>query len=327
MRLIILCAFVAWLTGCRQQSVVTIERLNDGLDTVLTPGASIEILADSFLWSEGPLWLESRQALLFSDVPRNTIYQWTRGGGVSQYLTPSGYTLPEDGSGAEGSNGLLLSPEGKLVLCQHGDRRMAVMDADLDRPAPVFTTLADAFYGKRFNSPNDAVYRTTGGLYFTDPPYGFVNDDNDSLKQLPFNGVYLLASKNTPTLLIDSLTRPNGIALLNNEQTLLVANSDPQKSRWYAYDIHGVDSLVNGRVFFDATRYAQSEPGLPDGLKVNRKGIIFATGPGGVWIFTPAGEVLGRIRITVPAANCAFGNNEKELFITADNYLIRVSLL
>lgn len=307
-----------------KEKVGFVEAIDPELKNSVSTETAVEILAEGFLWSEGPLWVEQEKMLLFSDVPKNTIHKWTEAKGLETYLTPSGYTLPEEGSGGEGSNALLLNANGQLVICQHGDRRMAVMNASLQKPTSHFTTLVDRLGRKKFNSPNDAAYHRNGNLYFTDPPYGFAKDDEDPLKELPFNGVYQLTSSGALTLLIDSLTRPNGIIVLD-DSTLLIANSDKMKTRWYAYTVKG-DSVHTGRIFYDATAEAQAEKGLPDGLKISSKGIIYATGPGGVWIFDRSGKVLGKIKTTVASANCALDANEKYLYITATNYLLRVAL-
>src|SRR5690606_5944487 len=216
-----------------ENKIGSIERLDAELDNILDQNTPIEILADSFTWSEGPVWIEEHNMLLFSDVPKNTIYKWTEANGLETYLTPAGFT----GDGvAEGSNGLLLNEAGQLVICQHGDRRMAYMDAPLDNPAPNFITLADRYEGKRLNSPNDAAYYN-GELYFTDPPYGLPKQDGDPAKEMPFQGVYKIKKDGTVVLLIDSLTRPNGIAFTPAGR-MIVANSDGQKARWYTYTLN-----------------------------------------------------------------------------------------
>lgn len=301
----------------------SIERLDTALDQLIDSSAQIEVLAEGYEWSEGPVWVESEKMLLFSDVPTNTVYKWSEDGGARVYLKPSGYTGENaSNSREEGSNGLALTQEGRLVLCQHGDRRLALMDAPLNAPAPVFTTLAGEYEGKKFNSPNDVAIRNNGDYFFTDPPYGLPQDVN---QEIPFQGVYKV-SNGTVTLLVDSLTRPNGIALMPGEKTLIIANSDKARARWYAYDLADGDSLANGRIFHDATAATASEPGLPDGLKIDRQGNVFATGPGGVWIFDRSGKVLGKIKLPVATANCAFSADEKTLYITADNYLLRLNM-
>jgi gluconolactonase len=208
------------------------------------------------------------------------------------------------------------------VLCQHGDRRLATLDAPLNAPKSVFETLADRYDGKKFNSPNDVAIRKNGDYFFTDPPYGM---PENLQQETPFQGVYKL-SKGTVTLLVDSLTRPNGIAFSPDEKTIVIANSDSEKARWYAYDLTENDSVINGRIFYDATEAAKSEAGSPDGLKIDKQGNVFATGPGGIWIFNKDAKLLGKIKIPVPTANCAFSPDEKTLYITADQYLVRLKM-
>lgn len=303
-----------------------IEKFDSRLDALIDAEARIEVLAEGFDWIEGPLWVESHQMLLFSNIPSNSIYKWTQRRGAELYLQPSGYTGDLPRGGETGSNGLLLHPDGHLVLCQHGDRRMAKMAAPLDAPKAEFVTLADEYMGKKFNSPNDAVFKSNGDLYFTDPPYGLEKNVNDPLKESPYQGVYKVSGTGEVTLLLDSLTRPNGIALLPNEKTIIIANSDPGKPYWYAYDLDTEGIPVSGRIFYDATAASKTAPGMPDGLKVDRKGNVFATGPGGVWIFSRQGKALGRIKINQLASNCALANQDKTLFITADNYLLKLDL-
>ena len=303
-------------------TIGSIERLDPRMDQIIPKEATIEILAEGFLWSEGPVWVDELNSLLFSDVPDNKIYQWNEETGNSIYLQPAGYTGIEPNSDKEGSNGLILDQDGNLLICQHGDRRIASLSS-LKNPEPTFSTVINRFDGKRFNSPNDLVLSSSGDLYFTDPPYGLNKQDADSLKELPYNGVYKLNSDGEVQLLIDSLTRPNGIALSPDEKILYVANSDPEKAIWAAYEI--IDSgLENGRVLFDATDKVKERKGLPDGLKVNKEGILFATGPGGVLVLTPDGEHLGTILTESATANCAFGPNEDILYMTTHQYLTRI---
>lgn len=305
------------------KTIGSVERIDTSLDDLIDPSATLEVLSEGYEWSEGPVWVDSEKMLLFSDVPMNTVYKWTEENGTEVYLKPSGYTGESSSNSAEeGSNGLALDGKGKLVLCQHGDRRLAAMDAPLNAPQAIFTTLADQYDGKKFNSPNDVAIRRNGDYFFTDPPYGLPKNLN---QEIPFQGVYKL-SEGTVTLLVDSLTRPNGLAFSPDEKTLVIANSDPAKAIWYAFELTPDDSLVNGRIFYDATAAAKTEPGLPDGLKIDRQGNIFATGPGGVWIFNKDGKLLGKIKVPVPTANCAFSADEKTLFLTADNYLLRLKM-
>jgi gluconolactonase len=306
-------------------SIGYVERLDPALDQIISSDASIEIIAEGFEWSEGPLWLAEQKTLLFSDVPKNIAYQWNEAKGLDTYLTPSGYTSAEPKDGESGSNGLILDDEGNLILCQHGDRRLAKMNASLDNPSSEFTTIANTYNNKRFNSPNDAVLYQHH-IYFTDPPYGLKKQDNDPKKELPFQGVYQVAANGNVTLIIDSLSRPNGLAFFPNQKTLLVANSDKQKARWYRFDFNEQDSITHASVFYDATNEAQLEKGLPDGLKIDRHGNVYATGPGGVWIFNATGKLLGKIKISEATSNCALADDDKTLYITADRYVLRVKL-
>lgn len=301
-----------------------IEVIDSALSSILDTNASIEIIAEGHEWTEGPVWVEFEKKLLYSDIPQNRIFEWTEEKGSALYLKKSGYTGSVARGGELGSNGLLLDKKGKLVLCQHGDRRIAQMDAEVIGPESRFITLADRYNGKRFNSPNDACFRSNGDLFFTDPPYGLEGYVDDPSKEIPFQGVYKV-SDGKVQLLTDSITRPNGIALLNNEKTLLVANSDPDKAKWYLYDLGNADSLINQRLLFDASAYiTPTSKGLPDGLKVDARGNIFATGPGGVYIFNAAGKLLGRLLIPEACSNVALTDDEKTLFITADMYVLRV---
>ncbi|MEX2594038.1 MAG: SMP-30/gluconolactonase/LRE family protein [Anditalea sp.] len=319
------------LLGCgdqveKESVTAEIERNDPRLDGIISKDAQVEVLAEGFDWTEGPLWIEGHQMLLFSDIPPNSIYKWTEGKGVELYLEPSGYTQEPSRGGEVGSNGLLLDSNGQLVLCQHGDRRIARMQASLGQPKPDYITIVEDYQGKKLNSPNDAVYKENGDLYFTDPPYGLEENVKDPLKEIPYQGVYKVSADGQVTLLLDSLTRPNGIAFLPGEETLIIANSDPDKPFWYAYDLDGKGELVNGRVFYDATAASKIDKGMPDGLKVDSQGNVFATGPGGIWIFSRGGEVLGRIKINQLTSNCALAHQETALFITADNFLLKMDL-
>jgi gluconolactonase len=316
------------LSGCATKEVKTIgsiERLDPAIDNLVSSTASIEILAEGYDWSEGPVWVAKENMLLFSDVPKNTIYKWTEKNGAEVYLTPSGFTGESTTSREPGSNGLIIHND-SLILCQHGNRQMAKMNASLADPKPEFITLANTYNGKRFSSPNDAVYRSNGDLFFTDPPYGLPKQSDDPEKEQPHNGVYKVTPAGVVSLLVDSLTRPNGIILMPGEKKIIVANSDPAKAIWYEFEINEKDSLTNARIFYNATPHLKTDNGLPDGLKADSMGNIFASGPGGIWIFDSSGKVLGRLRIPALAANCALSPDEKTLYITADMYLLRVKM-
>jgi gluconolactonase len=307
------------------RTIGAIERLDPEFDALVETETKPEILAEGFEWSEGPLWIEEQKMLLFSDVPTNIVYKWTEENGKETYLTPSGRTGSLPYGNEPGSNGLTLTNDGKLVLCQHGDRRVALMDAPLTAPAAKFTSIVDNFQGKKLNSPNDAILDSKGDIFFTDPPYGLPQKEKDPTREIPFHGVFK-ATGGVAKLIVDTVSRPNGIALFPGEKRLLVANSDPEKPVWYSFDISEDGSASNAAIFYDASEAAKTEKGLPDGLKIDKQGNVYATGPGGVWVFNQDGKVLGRIKIPELTSNCALSPDEKTLFVTADMYLVRVKL-
>jgi gluconolactonase len=299
----------------------TIERIDKALEALLPDDAVIELVVDKkFEWSEGPVWDKDHKRVLFSDIPRNMIWEWSAEGGLKEFLKPSGYTGTEKFTGREpGSNGLAFSKSGELHMCMHGDRRLAKWVGGK------FVTLADKYDGKRLNSPNDLVFMSNGDIYFTDPPYGLPLIEKDPAKELDFQGVYRYSAKGELTLLTKEMTRPNGLALSPDEKTLYVANSDPDKSVWMAFPVKRDGTLGDGKVFFDSTQAVKDKkPGLPDGMKVSQDGTIWATGPGGVYVFSAAGKHLGTLATGVPTANCGFGDDGSTLYITADKSLVRV---
>lgn len=300
-----------------------IERLDPALDQLLAPYAVIEKLAAGFKWAEGPVWVKRGNYLLFSDVPNNVVFKWEPGVGTRVFLDPSGYL----GSSAElkggGSNGLTVDRNGRLVLCQHGERQVARLEKD-----GKFTPLARYYQLRRFNSPNDLAYKSNGDLYFTDPTYGLPKGANDPARELNVSGVYRVTPKGEVTLLTAELTFPNGVAFSPDEKTLYVAVSDPKHPVIMAYDVESDGRLSNGHEFFDAAPLTEGRKGLPDGLKVDRGGNLWATGPGGVLIISPDGRHLGTINTGEPTANCAFGGKDgSTLYITANMVLCRVQTL
>ncbi len=304
----------------------SIERIDTALDVIIDSNAKAEVIAEGFQWCEGPLWVEKHNMLLFSDVPRDTVYKWTEEKGKEVYLTPSGYTDTIPRGGEMGSNGLLLDAKGNLVLCQCGNRQMAKMDAPLDKPAPNYISLAGRYNNKRFNSPNDATYNSTGELFFTDPPYGLeTQSDNDPKKEIAWNGVYKVKTNGEVVLLVDSISRPNGIAFLPGEKQLIIACSDPEKPNWYIYDVAG-DTLINGKIFYSTLHEKEGLKGLPDGLKIDSKGTVFATGPGGIWIFNSEAKLLGKIKLDESASNVALSADEKTIYVTNDMQVLRIKL-
>ncbi|MDZ4852253.1 MAG: SMP-30/gluconolactonase/LRE family protein [Pirellulaceae bacterium] len=306
----------------QSNSLGQIDVYDPAMEQLIDREAKIEILADGFTWTEGPVWIGSATDghLLFSDIPRNTIFQWKQGEGVSLFMNPSGYTGVTYYGHEPGSNGLLLDADGNLVMCEHGDRRVSVLT-----PKGGKRTLADNYQGKRLNSPNDAVLKSNGDLYFTDPPYGLPMRENDPRRELDHFGVYRISRKSGDvTLITKQLQRPNGIAFSPDEKTLYVAQSDPKQAIWMAFDIQADGSVGEGRVLHDVTSLVGKEPGLPDGMSVDQKGNLWASGPGGIFVISPQGKPLGRITTGQRTSNCCFGEDGTTLFLTVDMYLCRV---
>jgi gluconolactonase len=298
-----------------------IVRLDKGLDALIAPGTKIELLASGFEWSEGPLWIEDAGGgyLLFSDIPRNSVMKWKEGAGVSVFMKPSGYTGVADYGREPGSNGLALDLHGRIIFCEHGDRRVSLLETNGGK-----RTLVDSFKGKRLNSPNDAVVRSNGDIYFTDPPYGLPKRYEDPRRELDFCGVYRLSSSGRLFLLTKEMTRPNGIAFSPDESVLYVAQSDPENPIIKAFPVKRNGAIGRAKVLYDFKDVVRKYPGLPDGLKVDKHGNLFATGPGGVYVITPEGKLLGRIHTGKATANCAWGDDGSVLYITADDSLCRV---
>lgn len=300
-----------------------VERHDGAMDELIAPGTEMEKLAEGFNWSEGPTWLHRHKKVVFSDVPENVIYEWSEKDGLRVFLKPSGYT----GSGLDfreqGSNGLTTDRAGNLVICQHGDRRISRYE-----PRSGFNPIA-SFYGlRKFNSPNDLVFDSRGNLYFTDPPYGLHGLNQSPLKELLFNGVYLRRPNGEVVLLTDKMSFPNGIALSPDEKTLYVNQSDSAKPVVMAFPVQPDGSIGEGHVFFDAAPLvAKGLKGMPDGLKVDVKGNLWATGPGGVLILSPAGRLMGILKTGEATGNCCWGDDGATLYITADMYLLRIRTL
>jgi gluconolactonase len=316
---------VVVLVGNNPKTLGTIERLDPAIDKLIPKDAKLEILASGFIWTEGPVWIKDNGGFLaFSDIPNNVVNKWD-GKQITEYVKPSGYTgqKPRGGKAGDepGSNGLMLDAQGRLTLCEHGDRRVTRIEKNGKK-----TVLADKYMGKRLNSPNDLVYHSNGDLYFTDPPYGLEENFKDPARELDFCGIYRVKKDGTLTLLTKGMTAPNGITLSPDEKTLYVANSDPEKAVWMAFPVKSDGTLGSGKVFFDATKWVGKKKGLPDGMKVDQAGNLFATGPGGVLVFTPAGKHLGTIATGVNTANCAFGEDGMTLFVAADHDICRIRL-
>ncbi|MBI1249093.1 SMP-30/gluconolactonase/LRE family protein [bacterium] len=298
-----------------KKTIGEIERLDPAFDQLVPKDAQIEVLADGFEWSEGPVWVPEGY-LLFSDIPNNRIVKYTPGKGTDVYMQPAGYTGKPKFEGMEpGTNGLAISPEGHLTMCCHGDRNITQM---IDGERKV---LVSHYKGKRLNSPNDLVFDSNGNLYFTDPPYGLPGGLEGKEAELDFCGVYRLSKDGKLTLMTKECPRPNGIALSPDEKTLYVADSGA--CHWKAFPIKNDGTLGESKLFYDASKWKGKRPGSSDGLKVDTNGNLWATGPGGVLVFTPEGKLLGRLSTGERTANCAFGP-DGTIYLTADMYLCRV---
>ena len=296
--------------------VGNIVRLDPAFDALVPTHAQIEKLAGGFTFIEGPLW-RPFGALWFSDVVGNVVRQWTPDGKVIEILRPGGYdgnSLPA--GGYNGPNGSTAGEHGSSVLCQHGNRRIVRVDRQMK-----ITTIVDNFQGKKLNAPNDVVYRSDGSMFFSDPPYGLPLGDDDPMKELPFNAIFKFKDGKLDPIITD-MTRPNGLAFSPDEKILYVANSDENHRVWNRYDVNPDGTVRNGSIFADVTRH--EDAGLPDGMKLDAHGNIFATGPGGVWVFTPEGKHLGTIKTPEQPANCAWGDDWRSLYITAYTGLYRV---
>lgn len=322
-------SLIALLLACSSVAAQTpstlgrIERLAPALDDAVPKDAAIEVLAGGFTWTEGPVWVddESEGYLLFSDIPRNSIFRWSKSRGVDLFMRPSGYTGVSYYGLEPGSNGLTLDPKGRLTACEHGDRRISVLTRGGGK-----RTLVDSYQGRRLNSPNDLVFDSAGSIFFTDPPYGLPERASDPRRELDFCGVYRLDPDGSLTLLTKKLARPNGIGLSPDEKLLYVAQSDPENPIWMSFPIKDDKTLGEGKVLLDGKKYMAEFPGLPDGLAVAADGTIFGSGPGGVYVITPAGKLIGRLITGGRTSNCAFDSSGKTLYITADSYLCRVKM-
>lgn len=318
------------LTAAQAEDWSLVVRLNPAVDDIIPADARVEKLADGFGFLEGPVWVRKGGYLLFSDIPANVINKWSPGDGkVSVFLPYSGFTgADSSGVGMQlnnghalvtllGSNAVTLDPHGRVVYCAHGDHQVVRLEADGKR-----TVLASQYEGKRLNSPNDLVYKSDGSLYFTDPPAGFRDGDKDPKKELPFNGVYLLKDGKLQ-LLTKDMTLPNGLAFTPDEKSLYV--NDSVKKTITRFDVQLDGTLANPQLFIDMS--ADKAPGVPDGMKVDQKGNVYCTGPGGFWIMSPEGKHLATVLTSELPANLAFGEADGgTLFLTARTGLYRIRL-
>jgi len=317
----LLAGLAAWAAPAKGEptGVATIIRHDPRFDQLVPKGAMLEMIADGFTWVEGPVWDRKEQALLFSDIPANAVFKWKEGEGAKPFLAPSGYTGTVPFTGKEpGSNGLTFDANGRLVLCKHGDRQIARLEAN-----GTFTVLADRYDGHRINSPNDLVIKSTGEIYFTDPPFGLPKAFDDTGKA-PIQGVYRVSRDGNVTLLIKDLKAPNGIAFSPDEKALYVSDVDPTRSAWWVYDVKPDGTVTNGRIFFDATRWRKDPFFGPDGFKIDKQGNLFGARPGGISVFAPDGTHLGDIETGKPTSNLNWGEDGSVLYITGGSSIYRL---
>ncbi len=294
------------------------DRVSEKFDSLVPMDATIEKLAGGFAFTEGPVWDRRNNQLYFSDLRSNAIHTWSDAEGLNTFLQP--VFAGDVGHESVGSNGLTIDEEGRLLLMEHGSRVVSRIEADGSR-----TVLADRYGDGRLNSPNDSVWHSSGWLYFTDPPYGLAQQEQDPSRELKFNGIYRVYPDTGEVQLLErNQSRPNGIALSLDESTLYVANSDGNNKVWYAYDVAYDGQISNRRVFFDVND--QDATGAADGMKIDESGNIFATGPGGVWVFDPEGNHLGTIKPPEVPANVAWGDDGSTLYMTARTGLYRIRL-
>ena len=325
----LLLAVFASAAAAQQKGAVA--RLDPRLDDIVDQAATVEKVAGDFGFSEGPVWVRKGGFLIFSDIPANVIHKWNPADGkVSVFADKSGFTGADaSGVGGEqtnakgqpiyliGSNGVTVDPQGRVTFNAMGDRQVVRIEADGRR-----TVLASHFEGKRLNSTNDLVYKRNGSLYFTDPPSGLRRRNDDPKKELPFNGVYLLKGGKLQ-LLAKDLANPNGIALSPDEKILYVNSSADRKI--FRFDVQPDDTVTGGRLLVDMS--AEKEPGVPDGMKVDEKGNLYSTGPGGIWVMSPQGAHLGTLVFPEQPANLAFGDADgRMLYVTARSGLYRIRL-
>ena len=299
------------------------RRFDPRFDAIVAPDAKLERVAGGFAWVEGPVWRRASGSLLFSDVVADAIHEWRPGSPVAVFLRPAGYSGPAPFPGREpGSNGLALDAEDRLLLCQHGDRRIVRLEADGRR-----TLLADRFEGKRLNSPNDLVVRPNGDVWFTDPPWGLPRAFDDPGKELAWSGVYRLRPDGGLVLATRQLRAPNGLGFSPAGDLLYVSESDPGNPSWLAFPVNGDGTLGASRTFADGREFAKHARGVPDGLDVDAQGNVFAAGPGGIHVFASDGTLLGSLWTGVATSNSAFGGDGSDLYVTASDAVYRIRLL
>ncbi|HVU15961.1 MAG TPA: SMP-30/gluconolactonase/LRE family protein [Candidatus Didemnitutus sp.] len=304
-------------------TIGTIDRADPALDALLAPDAHMEKVAEGFMWTEGPVWVPAQHRLLFSDVPANRSFTWSDDAGLGVFLAPSGYSGPADGQPHQGSNGMTLDAKGNIVICQHGDRRVVRLEGNF-----LFHTIADRFEGKRFSSPNDVRVDSAGVTYITDPPYGLQGPTQK--QEIPYSGVFRVATDGKVTLLSKELGMPNGIALSLDEKTLYISNSEENRPVVIAIPLNPDGTAGKERVFFDATslQAKYKRKGAFDGMTFDAKGNLWVSGLGGIIIVSPEGKHLGTLLPGTATANCTFGGADgRTLFIAAGGALVKIQTL
>lgn len=282
--------------------------------TLLNLDAEIEVLAKGFEWAEGPVWDSHNNRLLFADIPNNVIHAYSDQSGLTTFLSPSGR-----------SNGMLINESGKLVMMQTEARAVSQLTTALNDTQHNVKPLVSHYRGKRLNSPNDVALHKNGSLFFTDPPYGLPKRMEDPAKELDFQGVYRLNVDGSLDVLDKTLTYPNGIAISPKQDKLYVSVSDKSAPAWYQYSLDDEGNVVNKSLLFKPT-FLGIEHGVPDGLKVHSSGVVFATGPGGIWILAEDGRLLAQVAMKGFTANIAFDDSESAIYLTAHNELRRLKL-
>ena len=285
----------------------------------------LEILASDLEWAEGPVWVESLNALLFSDVATDKIYRWDQSNGLKTYLHPSGHEPDNAGHAWRGSNGLAIDNNGALLLAQQSNRRLSRMTSSVTDPKPQYELLSNQFKGNSLNSPNDLVVHPSGDVYFTDPPYGLAGREKSPDLELDFFGVYRLTKNNKLSVINRELEKPNGIALSNDKSTLYVSNSENGKSHIISIPLDSQGNAKTSRLFFDGSSLIPDGPGATDGMAVHRSDYLFVSIPNGIGILSPKGKLLGKVALG-QVTNVAIDNSYSFLYITTPKRLLRLKI-
>ena len=326
-KIVLIIMLISFNSFCQENSNKDITIFDSSILSIVDKNAKIEILGNNFEVAEGPLWDENNDRLIFTDVRQNKIFSWDKNNGINEYIVPSGSTgyAPSFQKGGIGANGIAFDKNGDLILCQHGDRRVAKISNEKNMD-PEFITIIDNYKGKRFNSPNDLSISKNGDIYFTDPPYGFwYNRKNfdDKYREIDFNGVYKLSNGGEVELISKEMTLPNGITLSLDEKYIYVNNSDRENDpKIMRFDT----KTFEGILFFDGKELVEKYNGGFDGLKIHSSGNIFTSGPNGILIISPEGKLMAMINYNKALTNCNFDKEEKYLYVTGFSDISRIKL-